>query len=599
MPPPVVSNSTSSAGSSPAGSSITSPPSSSSSAGAGAPGSSLSAGTAGSSVGKRSSSSRDAKLDEIEQAIMDLIKQQDRFLICVEHAGEHNEMEELLSKVDPRFERTIFVRTKWQEYLKTLTTTEAVNKFLGLLPYEQGKCFLTSLTSTGHSHSRFSKAESYQRALADSIKEDLNLMESLQYNKRYQAMVGVHAFREYLVNLVWKQYQERFPEVLENINTRKREAQEAVMANRERQANLEPYKLRARASNYVVAFLQNLEKLLKGTLEGIPQQNGQTLDDELSLEESGPWMDQMARTIELEPDWNIPYTENKLYGKQQFERLLSQFRAVCHHCDMGMVTLDEVACAGGPTKVATISNFAWAASDIAQRKSMKALLPLIRQLHEKAIYIMKRSLDIVDYMLISQGKKSALPPASSFDERSGIPRRKVTVGQENPASAIYEYPYFIQTVKEHFFKFVDEVVADCVDKCKDEFYCTRIIYWDMMNFNGHKFPEKHYEMDIMEKKDEVVALSRVLFKDIRARIVQNVLLKFHNFFFMPIQNGLWGAVQGKVTSMTDVELAELFQAEPNKVTLQERDKELQGEMKQLASLEGEFLEASANFSRPK
>jgi hypothetical protein len=46
----------------------------------------------------------------------------------------------------------------------------------------------------------------------------------------------------------------------------------------------------------------------------------------------GDWLDTSFRPIMLYPDeWNIPYTQNKLYGKQQFERLLSQFRAISEH----------------------------------------------------------------------------------------------------------------------------------------------------------------------------------------------------------------------------------------------------------------------------
>ena len=111
-----------------------------------------------------------------------------------------------------------------------------------------------------------------------------------------------------------------------------------------------------------MAFLRNLEKLIKGTLEGVPTQNGQTLDDETNepgnspfpppqksnqrlinqKKEIGEWMDSMYRPIYIEPDeedWNIPYADNKLYGKQQFERLLLQFKAVAFHTEMGPITM--------------------------------------------------------------------------------------------------------------------------------------------------------------------------------------------------------------------------------------------------------------------
>lgn len=96
--------------------------------------------------------------------------------------------------------------------------------------------------------------------------------------------------------------------------------------------SMEAGRLRTLATAYAMSFLQNLERLVKGTLDGIPTQNGQTLEEEMDTPEVGDWLDLSFRPIMLYPDeWNIPYTQNKLYGKQQFERLLSQFRAITDH----------------------------------------------------------------------------------------------------------------------------------------------------------------------------------------------------------------------------------------------------------------------------
>ncbi len=44
---------------------------------------------------------------------------------------------------------------------------------------------------------------------------------------------------------------------------------------------MEAPKLRSLATAYAMSFLQNLERLVKGTLDGIPNQNGQTLEEEM------------------------------------------------------------------------------------------------------------------------------------------------------------------------------------------------------------------------------------------------------------------------------------------------------------------------------
>jgi hypothetical protein len=58
-------------------------------------------------------------------------------------------------------------------------------------------------------------------------------------------------------------------------------------------------------------------------------------------------------------------------------------------------------------------------------------------------------------------------------------------------------------------------------------------------------------------------------------------------------------VQGKVTSLSDAQLAELFQVEPNKVALKQEEVRLQAQMKNLGALEVSFMEHSSRFSRPQ
>lgn len=51
--------------------------------------------------------------------------------------------------------------------------------------------------------------------------------------------------------------------------------------------------------------------------------------------------------------------------------------------------------------------------------------------------------------------------------------------------------------------------------------------------------------------------------------------------------------------MSDAQLAEMFQVEPNKAGLKEKESKLQAELKSLAELEMTFVEHSSNYSRPK
>jgi hypothetical protein len=156
-----------------------------------------------------------------------------------------------------------------------------------------------------------------------------------------------------------------------------------------------------------------------------------------------------------------------------------------------------------------------------------------------------------------------------------VPRKRGSSGGvptiDGSHAQVYDFPYFTYSIKELYFwciinniqftvlefvdcvhRFVEETAAISLEKCMDEFYCTQIIYWDMLkyavlfvplgktpltsrdSFSEHKFPDKSYMLDLDGQKEEVISLARALFRDIRNRITDNVLLKCHNFFFMPM-----------------------------------------------------------------
>lgn len=79
-------------------------------------------------------------------------------------------------------------------------------------------------------------------------------------------------------------------------------------------------------------YFVNCNIPFQGTSEGHPGVNGQTLDEEKSQQAEGEWLDYSNRPIRFKPDdWQIPYWDARLYGGQQFERLLAEFKAVTEH----------------------------------------------------------------------------------------------------------------------------------------------------------------------------------------------------------------------------------------------------------------------------
>ena len=151
-----------------------------------------------------------------------------------------------------------------------------------------------------------------------------------------------------MISLVWRKYQESVPQILKKLQALKQKTQNQLQSIQSKLNNMETYKLRALASQYVMQFLQMIDQLLNGTLAGNPAQNGQTLEEEHSQEEAGPWIDSNYQMIEvLSKDLGISHSDSKLYGGQQFDRLLSEFKAVSMNIDFGTVSNNDVATSAG------------------------------------------------------------------------------------------------------------------------------------------------------------------------------------------------------------------------------------------------------------
>lgn len=135
-----------------------------------------------------------------------------------------------------------------------------------------------------------------------------------------------------------------------------------------------------------------------------------------------------------------------------------------------------------------------------------------------------------------------------------------------------------------------------------------------------------------DTKTAVVDLSKQLFATLRGRIMKNVLLKFYNFFLVPMyvkkkkraegkgrevkgrsekvrkwggkslnvlyrQTELWSEIQGKVTSLSDTSLTQIFEVKSTKDKLINDEKNLKTTLTKMGEQDASFLEASTQFCR--
>eukprot|EP01111_Echinosteliopsis_oligospora_P000111 TRINITY_DN1010_c1_g1_i3.p1 TRINITY_DN1010_c1_g1~~TRINITY_DN1010_c1_g1_i3.p1 ORF type:complete len:918 (-),score=330.40 TRINITY_DN1010_c1_g1_i3:58-2811(-) len=564
------------------------------------PGLLLSPSSSSSSSSSKDISSDGAKIDEITRKI---IKPTHRLILAVENASDWDStsMPSWVKKVDPELSRTTFVYTKFYNYLQDVNNTRAVNRFLsGTLP--DVKSFFTTMPSL-KIRAKFNETEKFKQKIWQSYRRDMNYLEQLQYDKRFEKSIGVHSLRRWLLNQAWKNYQDSIPRILKHLRSKKTASVEQLRDVDLQIDSLNAGKLRGIASNYVVSFLQILEQLLQGTVEGQPTINGQTLDEEKQGHGDGDWYGANNRPIKFDPaTWGVLYWDSKLYGGQQFERLLSEFKAVSDHTDITEVTMDDVATAAGVNKLNNLPNYAWAACDLAGQKSQEALAPLIDQLCDRAIYIMKRLTDVAEKIADSRKKKwqssyrTGVNTSSSSSSHHHHHHHSV---KTNDISNIEQYPYFTHHVKDLYFKFVDKTAEKCKKKCMSEFMETKTIHWDYTeNPQTQVLPVDRASMSIEDTRSTVFNLTKTMFTSLRNRIVRNVLLKFYNFFLVPIQNDLWGDIQGKVNSLSDADLEQIFEISATKDKLQEDKKYLSSVVQKCAEQDSSLLAASTHFCHP-
>eukprot|EP00727_Mastigamoeba_balamuthi_P003782 m51a1_g13400 putative dynamin like protein (824) ;mRNA; r:10595-14065 len=498
---------------------------------------------------------------------------------------------ELVKQVDPELVRTVFVFTGVHAQLRAFATNKAVNRYLTAGGVPDLKAYFVTLPR----ETEGLEPEAYRERLMQAARRDLATLEQLQYDKRAARCVGANAFVKHVAGAVWRAYQDSAPRIMRILRQRRAESERALGEQTQQAAALSPAFFRLVASQHVTEFLRAVERLLSGTADGNPAVNGQTLEQERAqagLE--AQWADSRGLPIAVDAaEWGVPHWQNKLYGGQQFERLLAEFKAVSDHTDITDISRDDVATAAGIPKLHNVPNFSWAASDLARSKAQETFEPLIVQLTERAVYVVRRLAEIAESMaaesraLRSRCAGGLLSASSSSSSSSGCGAASGRVD----ARDVEMYPYFVHFVKDQYARFVERVARQCRERCMDEFYSTRTIYWDLTeNQRGGAGAEP--------SDADVVDLTKRQFGRIKDRITRNVLLKFYNFFLVPMESELWKEMQSSVSELSDKALEDLFEISAVTEALKDAEVKLQFTIKDYEEKEKLVLQAATQFAHP-
>lgn len=159
-----------------------------------------------------------------------------------------------------------------------------------------------------------------------------------------------------MLEVVAKKYSDNIPNFLKQIRQRKKDTTELLASVREQIRTLDKSKLRTIAANYVTNFCQLTKETLLGSMEGgNPFTYGHDLADEFLI--LGDWWNEYGETIKVS---NLPKSDNKLYGGQQFQRLLNQFKYIVEQTTISNLNEDEILNSIGVSNKGNMNSLLWA-----------------------------------------------------------------------------------------------------------------------------------------------------------------------------------------------------------------------------------------------
>jgi len=510
-----------------------------------------------------------------EAATLNAIAPANRLIVVVRPAAcavtraNYDYVLDVVKRVDPDYTRTIVVYTQLHEQLRAFQNAKAVNQFLTVTAPDV-RTYFVSLPALELRNRIDGDSAKFDEILRKAARRDKLALEQLQYDKRHEGSIGAPAFVQHIVQYVWRAHQVFCPRALEEIRSRKSASERNHTVAEEKVKALTSNYFRVVASGYAMQFLQTVQALLRGCAEGNPAVNGETLDQEKSgCGVDSQWVNGEGQPVSVgQETWDVPMWDIKLFGTQQFERLLAEFRLVSQHLAISDISDDDIATGAGIPALSNTPNDRWAASDIARQKTQEAFVPLIAQLAKRAEYVLCRLASIAVLLVEEQRKQ------------------KGTIDEEEAE----QYTYFVHFVKNNYTSFIEEACAECKKACMHEFMSTQTIYWDLTQNN--------VLVDSVDGEG-VREIATKLFNVIKTRISSNIITKFYQSLLVPLDAPLWSKMQNQVSELSDESIESLFGAEAIRKLYTDRAKKCEEQAKELAEEESVFAKVAHDFAHPK
>ncbi|KAH3762977.1 dynamin family protein [Pelomyxa schiedti] len=495
----------------------------------------------------------DPKREQRDELVQRLIGQTsdatNRLIVCVSMAAAwpcwlHSWVRR--SKTGGYQARTSNVFVESRDHFKKFTNAGEANKYLSERPTDS---FFVTLPS---SELIATTRDQMQQLIYQSSQLDIKMLNDLHFDKNHDKCVGTPKLISFVNSLVLRTYQQYAPLIKNHQRLIVSNITAAMQLTIKKQANLTPFKLRGTAMNYLTQFVHSIETVIQdGTLENLPPQYGTTTADEWRLlEDRGEKVWHMPGSVSAD-EWNIPAWSRPLFGRQQMERLLSEFRILISRTKIIPISHDEIAIAAGSLPLSDPATFLHAAFDVAQQRLPDQLTPVIKQLQDRAAHIMRAVCDLAHTSIKNPKRRVGF-------QRTPTASTPAVVEQE------LEYPFFIHWVSRKFFMFVENLVKTFAEQCANEIASTKFLLWEEAKFTGSL---KGAQIE------DAVNLASQAFDNMKQIVAQNIMLKCHSTFLE--QPHMWGELQSSITmELTEELLNELFEVPAEQKRLEQESAEL-------------------------
>jgi succinate dehydrogenase flavin-adding protein (antitoxin of CptAB toxin-antitoxin module) len=493
---------------------------------------------------------------KIARMVLKLIEPKHRIIVCLEQSTVewcNTQVRPMVQKVDPNFERTIIVTTKFNNRINQFRSKEEVDAYMSTDGQLTGKSvFFISLPS-GH-NTRDLAEEEFKEKIMDTYINDYKQLCRIEFDiEKYRSCFGFYSLRKHLETILNSRYKECLVPILKKMDLALEHRKGKLDKLNADMKDIENESIEQICVKIVNSYVTHVNQALMGTNLFDTMKNGFTLVEEKEQSGYKAWPN-------YDLDIRIRNSQYKLYGGAQLERLLAEFEIVAHSQEFPKTSDDEVAVTIGLNSLHTTPDYDRGASDLAQKKCRSIFQPLIDVLMQRSKFIMISLFKIVIQYMASDPN-------------------------------LVRYSQFFQELKKVSEEFIDKVLIDVRAKTDDEFNTfTKIMDWDLMKYCTSK---QTMEYDLLEPKKEdtlkrvqsiteeevekfqffgndrsreltlercqkIKTVAAKLFAGVRLLFVKYIRAKYNAFFLNPIFTEMDNAIRMHFTEMGSDRVKELM-----------------------------------------